>query len=413
MSITIRERRDGKTVRLQAIFYALRPGEVKSERFRLVVPKGVTSKSGATKWAETVRRDIEAGKPPPQTREGRAKATEVAPQKEQAKQARAAGSTTVAEWVELYLDDCKSRRVRQTTINLYRQRLSHLLAADGGRTARRAVADFCELDWQKVRKQLGHMAASTANGVLDLVHVVLNAAHKSGLRAPIEPPAKIRDLTPKTERPESYSVEESETLVSAAEALGDHYLVVQLLGSEAGLRAGEICGLRAEDIAGSAITVRRTIVVLGEQRIEHPPKGGKPRVVPASDRLLAVLARLAESSPDGWLVRSCRGSKPTVPHHVTWYCAAVQRKARLPKKGPHKLRHTFASHLLDSGAGLKTCQVLLGHASIIQTERYTHVEQGAKQRAVAGLAEYRRGRADGTNLTRTTAAPLVSRDKLM
>lgn len=71
-AIRIVERRDGDEITLQARIYALAPGATRATLHRVAVPPGVRSKSGAQRWAEQVRRDIEAGKPPPQTREGRA-----------------------------------------------------------------------------------------------------------------------------------------------------------------------------------------------------------------------------------------------------------------------------------------------------------------------------------------------------
>lgn len=403
--IKIRERRDGKAVRLQAVIYALRPGEVKPERFRLNVPCTVTSKSGAQRWAEAVRRDIEAGKPPPQTREGRERAA--AAKVQHAEVARK--DMTMAAWCDAYLADCHARRVRPTTVALYRQRLSHVLAAGLGV---RRVADFCELDWQRLRGQLAHMRASTANAILELVHFVLVAAHRAKLREAVEKPTRVRDPAEKQKRrPDAYTPEESELLVSTAARLGDHYLAVQLLGGEAGLRAGEICGLRAEDVAGVELTVKRTIVVIDGIRTEHPPKGGSERVVPASVRVQAVLARLAATSPDGWLVRSCRENEPIVPYHVTWYAAAVQRASGLPKKGPHKLRHSFASQALAAGADLETLRKILGQSNIGVTAMYLHSETGADRRAIDGLVEYRRQRTDGTAVARTPPMTLVSGSK--
>ena len=140
-----------------------------------------------------------------------------------------------------------------------------------------------------------------------------------------------------------------------------------------GLRVGELVSLDRDDVDLQA----RVLRVLG--------KGGKERMVPfgtaAAEALAAWLedwdeirARRPRSDEDEPIFLNNRGdrlSDRSVRHLVDRYTAAAGVPAGVH---PHTLRHTFATHLLEEGADLRTIQELLGHSSLATTQRYTHVE---------------------------------------
>jgi integrase/recombinase XerC len=145
-------------------------------------------------------------------------------------------------------------------------------------------------------------------------------------------------------------------------------LVVELLYA-AGLRVSELVGLDIDDVDRE----RRVVRVLG--------KGAKQRTVPygapAEHALNAWLTRgrpeLARPGSGPALVLGARGGRidpRTVRTVVHDRIARVPGAAQL---GPHGLRHTAATHLLEGGADLRTVQELLGHASLATTQIYTHV----------------------------------------
>jgi len=136
-----------------------------------------------------------------------------------------------------------------------------------------------------------------------------------------------------------------------------------------GLRVGELISLRVADIDAEAGTVR----VLG--------KGNKQRLVP--------IGRGAIQSVECY----CSGARPTIlKGRVSPYLFVTARGTRMTRQGfwkllrnhgkaagifshlsPHVLRHTFATHLLEGGADLRSLQAMLGHADIETTQLYTHV----------------------------------------
>ncbi|WP_043560864.1 tyrosine recombinase XerC [Actinomyces israelii] len=134
-----------------------------------------------------------------------------------------------------------------------------------------------------------------------------------------------------------------------------------------GVRVSELCGLDVADLDRS----RRTMRVLG--------KGDKERTVPygapasrALEDWLAVRGRIALRAAGGALFVGARGRRldPRAVRDVVHRAAAL---AGVPDLGPHGLRHSAATHVLNGGADLRSVQELLGHASLATTQRYTHV----------------------------------------
>lgn len=305
------------------------------------------------------------------------------------------------EYIEQYLADARARRVRETTIRLQRTRLRYLVGVCGDMP----LADVGEQELAALRRAMVNLAPSTAKETQTLALAVLRAAEAAGLRGPVPRPARIRrsavisDEAHETSdgRPPHWSPDELEQLVAAAVAMGDDALAVVLLGGDLGLRRGEIAGLRAEDVEGAVVAVRRTIVMLDGERVTHRPKSGRPRRVPATPRALEVLRRLAAASPDGWLVRMDDG-RPGSPWSVSHAVVAVCRRAKLPVCGPHKLRHTFATHQVDAGTSPRRVQQLLGHGSLNVTLRYCRGE-APDTGDVDRLEAYRAGAQDRAAVT--------------
>lgn len=145
--------------------------------------------------------------------------------------------------------------------------------------------------------------------------------------------------------------------------LRDDAVLELLYGS--GLRVSEVCGLRPGDVD---LTARR-LTVWG--------KGSAQRRVPLGEPAAAALAawlrqgrpELATADSPADRVFLGRRGGPLGPRDVR---RLLDRRALAPTH-PHALRHTFATHLLDGGADLRSVQELLGHADVGTTQIYTHV----------------------------------------
>lgn len=152
---------------------------------------------------------------------------------------------------------------------------------------------------------------------------------------------------------------------ATARDLRDQALIEILYGS--GLRVSELCGLRLSDLD------------LDAERVTVWGKGSKQRTVPLSaPSVAAVRAWLADGRPlmavaalVGDLVFVNQLGRPITPRDVR---RVIDRRSVEPTH-PHALRHTFATHLLDGGADLRSVQELLGHEDLATTQIYTHVSR--------------------------------------
>jgi integrase/recombinase XerC len=136
-----------------------------------------------------------------------------------------------------------------------------------------------------------------------------------------------------------------------------------------GIRVGELTGLDVDDVDAE----RRVVRVLGKGRKERAVPFGAP-AHEALDRWLTG-GRPALARPDSGpaLFLGARGGRIDPRAVRTLVHARLADVPGAPDLGPHGLRHTAATHLLDGGADLRSVQELLGHASLATTQIYTHV----------------------------------------
>jgi integrase/recombinase XerC len=249
--------------------------------------------------------------------------------------------------------------------------LDHLARLGGRRVAEIELATL--RGWLGIQRSRGVARATMARRSAAL-RTFCAWAHTAGL---IEDDPGQLLASPKARRnlPSVLRADEAEQLMAVPEdselpvavRLRDR-LVVELLYAS-GIRVSELVGLDIDDVDRR----RRVLRVLG--------KGSKERTVPygqPADRALEQW--LADGRPElttpasgAALVLGVRGGRidqRTVRTIVHQRAAAVPGA---PDLGPHGLRHTAATHLLEGGADLRTVQELLGHASLATTQIYTHV----------------------------------------
>jgi len=146
--------------------------------------------------------------------------------------------------------------------------------------------------------------------------------------------------------------------------------VVELLYGS-GLRAGECAGLKVSDLD------------VGQRQLRVVGKGDKERIIPIPSLTLErvtdwlrerpVMLDPARRGDPGTVFLSIRG-RALDPRDIRRIVAnGVSSAARASGASPHTFRHSFATHLLDSGADLRSVQEMLGHASLSTTQGYTHL----------------------------------------
>jgi len=135
-----------------------------------------------------------------------------------------------------------------------------------------------------------------------------------------------------------------------------------------GIRLSELHGLAFGDIDRRKTTVR----VMG--------KGRKERIVPLTSQALEALdeylkTRPGEAGPDAPVFVNDRGERLSRRQIERVVSGSLSRVSMNKKKSPHVLRHSFATHLLDSGADIRAVKELLGHSSLATTQVYTHISR--------------------------------------
>lgn len=165
-------------------------------------------------------------------------------------------------------------------------------------------------------------------------------------------------------------------------ALRDRLIVEMLYAT--GIRVSELCGLDIDDVD----TSRKLLRVLG--------KGNKQRTVPFGEPAHAALTawlsdgrpNLATAASGAALLLGARGGRLGPRQARTVVHQTMAAVSGAPDIGPHGLRHSAATHLLEGGADLRVVQELLGHSSLATTQLYTHVSV-ARLRAVHDQAHPR------------------------
>ena len=170
------------------------------------------------------------------------------------------------------------------------------------------------------------------------------------------------------------SPEEVQRLIAGAQNLLHRTMLMTLYGG--GLRRSELLHLKVGDIDSQRMVLR----------IERG-KGGHDREVPLSPTLLTALREywrwmrpqtyLFPGTRNGW-----RADKPLTGRVIWEAVRSAARQAGIDKHvSPHTLRHSYATHLLEAGADLRTIQVLLGHADLSHTTVYLHLSRRHLQAA--------------------------------
>lgn len=275
--------------------------------------------------------------------------------------------------LERYLEHLRAERgLSERTIAAYRGDVERMLEFAEGRGSTGLDLELLR-EWLWTLSQRDLAKATMARNVAAIRSFKAWLAREDGTEA--DAGARLRAPRPDRRLPRVLTREQLDGILRSLAALaatGDSVArrdlaVVELLYASA-LRVSELTGLNLGDVDLGRLTVR----VLG--------KGSKERVVPFGVPAAAALRGWLEhgrpalaSGTEPALFLGARGARLGTR---TVYQLIAGLLAELPgsgPSGPHTLRHTAATHLLDGGADLRGVQELLGHASLGTTQLYTHV----------------------------------------
>ena len=144
-----------------------------------------------------------------------------------------------------------------------------------------------------------------------------------------------------------------------------------------GARVSELCGLDLDDIDYS----RNTIRVLGKGNKERTIPLGNPAMKALNDWIKNARSEVISTAKDSAVFLGARGKRIDQRTVRTVVYEALSALEGVERMGPHALRHSAATHLLEGGADLRTVQEILGHASLATTQIYTHVSTERLQKA--------------------------------
>ena len=285
--------------------------------------------------------------------------------------------TALAEALDGFATHLRDERGRgANTVRAYTGDVRALLTF----AAEHGIATVPELDLTMLRAWLAELdragaARSTLARRVAAVRAFTDWATRRGLVAS-DPAARLVAPGPRRRIPEVLRAEQAREALEVAAVRADDsdpthlrdLAVLELLYAT-GIRVAELVGLDRDDVDWSRFTVR----VLG--------KGAKERVVPfgqpAAAALRTWLARgrpaLATPASGDALFLGARGGRIDVRVVRRSVHRILRHVPDAPDLGPHGLRHSMATHLLDGGADLRTVQEVLGHSSLGTTQIYTHV----------------------------------------
>lgn len=270
---------------------------------------------------------------------------------------------TYAEWYTLYMQTYK-RDLRPRTCDSYAQlsRL-HILPTIGDAELEAITPEVLQLVLLAAADRSG---PRTAQAVYALLRAVFRRAVRS--RRLIWSPVDAVDRPNHTASP-GIALTPEDYDAALPHVLADTALSLALL---AGLRRGEICGLRWADIdlPGRCITVRRQLIRVNGILQESPPKSAAGvRTVPICAELLPILRKSYRLAPSSFVVRCAPETISRRWRTIQQRDVALSRSYRL-----HDLRHTYVTRLLLAGAIPRVVQYVAGHSSIDVTLRtYAHV----------------------------------------
>lgn len=246
--------------------------------------------------------------------------------------------------------------------------------------ARRGGTELGQLDlavlrgWLASLRTTGRSRATMARRA-SAARVFTAWAHRAGrladdVGAPLASPKHRRSL------PEVLRAGEAATLLDAAADdasdndpvnLRDHALLELLYAT--GIRVGELVGLDVDDVDDG----RRVVRVLGKGRKERAVPYGVPAAEALDSWIHTGRPLLAVPDAGPALFVGVRGKRLDQRAARSVVHQRLRAVPGAPDVGPHGLRHTAATHLLEGGADLRSVQELLGHASLGTTQIYTHV----------------------------------------
>ncbi len=165
------------------------------------------------------------------------------------------------------------------------------------------------------------------------------------------------------------------------------FMLACFLGLYAGMRAGEVCGLKWNDvdIENKRISINKTIIRIYDSNkntskvnIQNPKTHSSKRFVPLTEKMITILKRF-ETKSENYVVSGT--DKPWEPRLIDYHFKMLAQRLKLGIKNFHSLRHTFATTCIELGFDYKSLSLILGHANVATTlNLYVHPSLEAQRK---------------------------------
>lgn len=307
---------------------------------------------------------------------------------------------TVAQWLDLWVDEYAAPRVRAGTLEIYRRAVTlHIKPAIGAIRLSALTAPSIQQLYNRLSREKELSPATVRK-----IHSVLHSALKKAvlLHYLQSNPADACEL-PRTVKPDISPLDEQQIGAFLRAAEGHPLETLFFAALFTGMREGELLGLSWDciDFEHGTLTVRQQLRYANGQCVILPTKSGKPRTLTPAPAVMAALhRRRAEQSEQRlragelWenandLVFTNEIGHALIPNTVYRRFKALAASIGLPNARFHDLRHSYAVAALTAGDEVKTVQENLGHHSAAFTlDIYAHVTERMKQRSADRMERF-------------------------
>lgn len=244
---------------------------------------------------------------------------------------------------------------------------------------------------------LSMQAQGKAHATVVKCYTILNSLFKMAFMSdaiPKNPMHKVERPKPRKDEArhdevEAYTVDEVRHILACLDKEPLKWRVLVRLLIDTGIRRGECCGLQWKDIdfQGNSVTISGNLCYTPQKGVYlDTPKNGRSRTVDVDPDIMALLRALrseqAAQAISSYVFTQDGSPEPMHPQSPTRYMKKFSQRYNVPDLHPHKLRHTFASIAITSGADVASVSEKLGHSDKAVTLRmYTHADQESIKRA--------------------------------